>query len=89
MLRVLDMTRIDSVVIFNPNKDIVEDRKIKQGLSIKEISTILTRAKLLIFLFKFLQGIDRPVIYHDYPRFTYFVYFVSIFSPFNTFFFTS
>jgi hypothetical protein len=54
MLRVIDMTRLDSVIIFNPNKDIVEDRKIKSGLSIKDISTVLTRAKLLIFLFKFL-----------------------------------
>jgi citrate lyase alpha subunit len=79
MLRVVDMTRIDSSVIFNPNRDIVEDRKTKSGLSIKDIATVLNRAKLLIFLFKYIQSIDRPVIYHDYPRFSFFIFFVRYF----------
>ena len=64
------------MVITNPNRDIVEDRKIKIGLSFKEISTIMTRIKLIIFLIEFLKDIDKPVFYFNYPRYSIFVYFV-------------
>ena len=64
------MTRIDSMIVFNPNRDIVEDRKKKISYGFKEISTVMTRTKLIIFLFEFLRDIDRPVIYFDYPRFS-------------------
>ena len=77
-LRLVNLTRIDSMVIFNPNRDIVEDRKVKIGLSFKEISTIMTRIKLIIFLIEYLKNIDRPVFYFNYPRFSVFVYFVRI-----------
>lgn len=70
------MTRLDSMVVFNPNRDIVEDRKKKSGFSFKEISTVMTRSKVLIFLFIYLQNIDRPVLYFDYPRYSMFWYFV-------------
>lgn len=48
------MTRVDSMIIFNPNKDVIEDRKRKGGYSIKEISTVMTRTKLIIYLFIYL-----------------------------------
>lgn len=48
------MTRIDSYIISNPNRDIIEDRKRKNGLSFKEISTVMTRTKLLIILLTYL-----------------------------------
>ena len=75
-LRVVNLTRVDSMIIINPNRDIVEDRKIKIGLSLKEISTIMTRIKLIIFLIEFLKDIDKPVFYFNYPRYSVFVYFV-------------
>ena len=64
------MTRIDSMVMANPNKGVIEDRKKKQGYSIKEIKTVLTRLKLLIFAYEYLKGVDRQVIYFDYPRYS-------------------
>lgn len=64
------MTRIDSMVVANPNRDIIEDRRKKQGYSLKEIKTVLTRMKLLIFCYEFLKGIDKPVVYFDYPRYS-------------------
>eukprot|EP00347_Sterkiella_histriomuscorum_P021039 403335495 len=70
-LRVVDMTRLDSMIVFNPNRDIVEDRRKKQGYSFKEISTVMTRTKLIIFLFEWLRDIDRPVLYFDYPRYSW------------------
>lgn len=36
-MRVVDMTRIDSHPVKNPNREIVEDRKKRQGYSYKEI----------------------------------------------------
>ncbi|CDW85589.1 UNKNOWN [Stylonychia lemnae] len=76
-LRVQDMTRIDSMIVFNPNRDIVEDRRKKSGYGFKEISTVMTRTKLIIFLFEYLRDIDRPVLYFDYPRFSI-LWFVSL-----------
>ena len=65
------------MLVFNPNRDIVEDRKVKIGLSFKEISTIMTRIKLIIYLIEYLKNIDKPVFYYNYPRFSIFMYFVS------------
>mmetsp|Transcript_33873 Transcript_33873/g.32964 ORF Transcript_33873/g.32964 Transcript_33873/m.32964 type:complete len:154 (-) Transcript_33873:864-1325(-) len=65
------MTRVDSMFIFNPNRDIVEDRKYKTMYGFKEINTVMTRLKLLIYLILYLKGIDRPVLYFDYPRHSY------------------
>jgi len=80
------MTRIDSMIVFNPNRDIVEDRKKKSGYGFKEISTVMTRTKLIIFLFEYLRDIDRPVLYFDYPRFSILWFVVIILSCFNSFF---
>lgn len=66
----MDLTRLDSMIVYNPNRDIVEDRKKKESFSFKEISTVLTRTKLLIYLLEYIQTIDRPVIYFDYPRYS-------------------
>jgi len=77
-LRIVDMTRIDSMIVFNPNRDIVEDRRKKSGYSFKEISTVMTRTKLIIFLMEYLKDIDRPVIYFDYPRYSLFWFLVSL-----------
>mmetsp|Transcript_18155 Transcript_18155/g.13202 ORF Transcript_18155/g.13202 Transcript_18155/m.13202 type:complete len:257 (+) Transcript_18155:42-812(+) len=70
-MRVVDMTRVDSMFIANPNRDIVEDRKFKYSYGFKEINTVMTRLKLLIYLILYLKGIDRPVLYFDYPRHSY------------------
>ena len=85
-MRVVDMTRIDSMIVFNPNRDIVEDRKQKSGYSLKEISTVLTRLKLIIFFSEFLRDCDRPVIYFDFPRYSvvwylFLVCFTYLFNP--------
>jgi hypothetical protein len=77
-LKVIDMTRIDSMIVFNPNRDIVEDRRKKSGFSFKEISTVMTRSKVIIFLLIYIQNIDRPVIYFDYPRYSLMWYLVSL-----------
>ena len=71
------MTRIDSMVVANPNRDITEDRKKKNGYSVKEIKTVMARMKLLIYCYNSVKKIDREVIYFDYPRFSVFWYFVS------------
>jgi hypothetical protein len=66
----VDMTRIDSLVIPNPNREIVEDRKKKQSYGVKDIKTVLNRMKLIIFWYDYIKGIDKPVVYYDYPRYS-------------------
>lgn len=73
------MTRIDSLVLPNPNREIVEDRRKKQSYGIKDIKTVLNRMKLIIFWQEYMRGIDKPVVYWDYPRYTIFWYSVSYF----------
>lgn len=53
------MTRIDSMVVANPNRDITEDRKKKNGYSVKEIKTVMARMKLLIYCYNSCKKIDR------------------------------
>lgn len=65
------------MIVYNPNRDIVEDRKKKSGYNIKEIITVMTRSRVLIFLLEYLRDIDRPVLYFDYPRYSYLWLFVS------------
>jgi hypothetical protein len=50
-LRVLDMTRIDSMVMPNSNRDIIEDRRKKESYGIKDIKTVLNRMKLIIYFY--------------------------------------
>lgn len=62
------------MIVPNPNKDVIEDRRIKQGYSLKEIKTVMTRMKLLIFLYEYLKNVDRHVVYFDFPRYSLFWY---------------
>lgn len=71
------MTRFDSMVVLNPNRDIIEDRRKKQGYTLKEIKTVMTRMRLLIFCYEWLKTIDREVVYFDYPRYSFLWYLVS------------
>lgn len=68
ILRVRDMTRIDSYPVRNPNREIVEDRRQKTNYSIKDISVVMTRSKLVILMFEVLKKIDAPIWHFDYPR---------------------
>jgi len=76
-MRVLDMTRIDSMVMPNPNRDIVENRKKKESYGIKDIKTVLNRMKLIIYWYQYIKTIDKPIVYYDYPRYSIFWYIVS------------
>jgi hypothetical protein len=77
-MRVLDMTRIDSMVMPNPNRDIVENRKKKESYGIKDIKTVLNRMKLIIYWYQYIKTIDKPIVYYDYPRYSIFWYIVSL-----------
>jgi len=62
------MTRIDSYPVRNPNREIIEDRREKTNYSIKDISVVMTRSKLVILMFEVLKKIDAPIWHFDYPR---------------------
>lgn len=57
-IRVTDMTTHRTILVENPNKGIVEDRKQKENYNFKEIYQVLARAKLLIFYWDWFINID-------------------------------
>ena len=71
ILKVVDMTRIDSSIVYNPNRMIVEDRPWNEDYSFKDVSTVMTRIKLVITLLEKLINADMFIFYFYYPRFSY------------------
>lgn len=65
------MTRLDSSIVYNPNRMIVEDRPWNEDYSFKEVSTVLTRLKLVITMLENIINADMFVFYFYYPRFSY------------------
>lgn len=65
------MTRLDSSIVYNPNRKIVEDRPWNEDYSFKEVGTVLTRTRLVITLLENLINADMFVFYFYYPRFSY------------------
>lgn len=65
------MTRLDSSIVYNPNRMIMEDRPWNDDYSFKEVSTVLTRLKLVITLLENIINADMFVFYFYYPRFSY------------------
>ncbi len=65
------MTRLDSSIVYNPNRRIVEDRPWNEDYSFKEVATVLTRTRLVITFLENLINADMQVFYFYYPRFSY------------------
>ena len=65
------MTRLDSSIVYNPNRMITEDRPWNEDYSFKEVSTVLTRLKLVFTMLENIINADMFVFYFYYPRFSY------------------
>lgn len=57
-LKLDDLTRIESILANNPNRDIVEDRKQKESFSIKDVSNVLARTKMVLFYVEWFLEVD-------------------------------
>ena len=57
-IHISDMTRIESIISVNPNRDIIEDRRQKESFSIKDISSVLARTKMFFFYFEWFLEVD-------------------------------
>lgn len=64
------MTRLDAMIVYNPNRDIVEDRKYITDYSIDQVQTTLTRTRLVIAMIDYIVTCDTFVFYFYYPRFS-------------------
>ena len=71
VLQIVDMTRLDASLVYNPNRNIVEDRRYIDDYSIKQISMVLTRTKLIITLLEYIINADALIFNFYYPRFSY------------------
>jgi len=47
-LQIVDLTRADASIVYNPNRDIMEDRPYSNDLSKDGMQVVLTRARLTI-----------------------------------------
>lgn len=65
------MTRADAMIVYNPNRNIFEDRPYIQDYSIKEVQVVLTRARLTIQLLDKIIQSDTFIFYFWYPKFSY------------------
>ena len=70
-MKVVDLTRLDASIMYNPNRDIMEERKIINDYSMKQINVVITRTRLLLILAEWLVNCDMFVFYFFYPRFSY------------------
>ena len=73
------MTSAESMFIRNPNRDITEDRKVKENYTVKDISLVLARSRLVLFYFSWFLELDTWIFQFHYPKFSMFAYFLIIF----------
>ena len=78
LIRIIDLTRVESMFQRNPNRDIIEDRKQKDDYSFKDMSLVLARAKKVIFYFDWFLELDTFIYQFHYPKFSMFAYFLFI-----------
>lgn len=65
---------MDAGIVYNPNRDIMEERPYKSDYSMKEINTVLMRAKLFFALMDAIIKADTFLFYYYFPRFSYFMW---------------
>lgn len=70
-IQIVDMTRFDAAVGFNPNRSIIEDRPRIGEYTLKQTNAVLLRTKLTIALLEWSQDSDDLIFYFYYPRFSY------------------
>jgi len=58
------------MIVYNPNRDITEDRPYPEDYSMKMYNTVLTRTKLVINMFDFIIQSDTWIFQFFYPRFS-------------------
>lgn len=61
------------MVMFNPNRDIVEDRPKKKEYSRKEISFMISKLVLTIYKIFDIENIEKLVFYFKYPNLSKFL----------------
>lgn len=66
------MTRIDAALVFNPNRNITEDRPDFQSYSLKQTNIALLRTKLAILFIENIITADLFIERFYYPRFSFF-----------------
>jgi len=63
------------MLTWNPNRDIIENRPIKETYGVKDIGHVLSRTKMALYYVDWLIGIDTFIHHFDYPRFSNCCYF--------------
>ena len=61
--------------MYNPNRDIMEERKLTSDYSVKQINTLINRTRILLILAEWLVNCDMFVFYFFYPKFSYVCWF--------------
>ena len=72
-VEVNDISSIRTYVVFNPNRDVVEDRPKQKEYSRHEIAVMVSRLMVAIYKILALEELERLVFYFTYPKFSSFL----------------
>ena len=73
-----DCSHITTLITFNPNRDIVEDRPKKKEYSRQDYTIILSRLMLTIYKLNALSQLEHLIFFFKYPRLSLFLLFTMI-----------
>jgi hypothetical protein len=77
-IEVQEMSVMKTLIAFNPNRDIVEDRPRKTEYKIKEIQMVLSKATIGFNKILDINEYYRLIFFFKYPKFSFFCMFSMI-----------
>ena len=82
-VRINDLTSVESMFIRNPNQEIIEDRKVKENYTFKDIQMVLARSRIVLLYFYWFLGIDSFIFQYHYPKFSYYCFGLIMFAIYD------
>eukprot|EP00347_Sterkiella_histriomuscorum_P002460 403368062 len=72
-LQIRDLSQFTAMVMFNPNRDVVEDRPKKKEYSRKEINVMISKLVLTIYQILDIEDVEKLIFYFKYPNLSKFL----------------
>ena len=71
-LEIQDISKLKTMIAFNPNRDIVEDRRRKQSYKVKEIQMVFAKSSIGVQKILQVNEYYRLIFFFKYPRYSIF-----------------
>lgn len=81
-----DLSSIDTMIRFNPNRDVVEDRPRQKEYPRQEMGMVLNKVLIIFYKLSSLENYEHIIFYFEYPNLSHFlrvgiVIFIMYFDP--------